>query len=666
MRLRPLILALALLPLPAVAQPDLSGTIPVLEETFDGPLKRYDGKDGLWSRLRRTGQIMTNAQATVFLEEGVLGEDAGPIPTLHEITDDGLSLRSARLPEAVLPVVRDYMRQTGQGGRADQVRYASGQITTAHTWSQTYGYYEIEARFPRGKGRWGGFWMTFAGPGWPPEIDVVEAYGAGLDSPTKKDGTFNTAVFFDRLDAEGEPTLEVEIENPFATGEDSPTPRAKQRGDRMVYNFFHLHDAAADGADIYGEFNTYAALWTPEHVIYYFGKDRESLREIYRAPTPEDAHSPMYVIANDHFTARGGWWSPREEAIDRVLSPDNDMRIRRITVRAFEPGLRLDMAEGDAPDDDRDSVITDTSGDDVIAPGGGFDLVRLTGGADRIVLQRGRHQKIVSGFGADDRLELEGFPFADGADALSRLTQVGPDVWLPSGADPAWPQTIVFRDSEVAEFSAEQFTSRWPVGLKSWHNDPAGARRPAWDEDGDGVLTAKGPGAWMTDRGKPVRMEGSESSDRYIVSNPGSEIVTQPGSALHRVDTRYTMTLPENVHHGIASGQGIRLTGHDGPDRLEAAGARTQLEGGAGDDLYIIRDSARGTIIRIFGAPGHDRLRGFGEGSELTIGPDLWTGRDGWKISETSDGTRIDFGQDQSLLIEGMDRTAAERALGLQ
>ena len=73
-------------------------------------------------------------------------------------------------------------------------------------------------------------------------------------------------------------------------------------------------------ADLYSDFHTYAALWTPEHISFYFGKDRSSLDLIYRTTTPQDAMSPMYLIANDHFTARGGWWEPDPGALDQTLA----------------------------------------------------------------------------------------------------------------------------------------------------------------------------------------------------------------------------------------------------------------------------------------------------------------------------------------------------------
>lgn len=46
-------IALALAPGLGLAGPDLSGTIPIIDEGFEGPLNRYDGRSGLWSTLPR-------------------------------------------------------------------------------------------------------------------------------------------------------------------------------------------------------------------------------------------------------------------------------------------------------------------------------------------------------------------------------------------------------------------------------------------------------------------------------------------------------------------------------------------------------------------------------------------------------------------------------------
>lgn len=56
-------------------------------------------------------------------------------------------------------------------------------IDTDGKWSQRYGYFEIEAKLPYGKGPWPAFWLFAHVGDRRPEIDIMEAYpGGGPDS----------------------------------------------------------------------------------------------------------------------------------------------------------------------------------------------------------------------------------------------------------------------------------------------------------------------------------------------------------------------------------------------------------------------------------------------------------------------------------------------------
>src|SRR4029077_3696401 len=55
--------------------------------------------------------------------------------------------------------------------------YTSGEINTFHTFSQTYGYFEMRAKVPAVYGLWSAFWLKRENGDWPPELDIMEVLG---------------------------------------------------------------------------------------------------------------------------------------------------------------------------------------------------------------------------------------------------------------------------------------------------------------------------------------------------------------------------------------------------------------------------------------------------------------------------------------------------------
>jgi beta-glucanase (GH16 family) len=61
---------------------------------------------------------------------------------------------------------------------AGTYQYTEGFISSHDKFSQAYGYWEICAKFPAGKGLWPAFWLIPQDRSWPPEIDVAEWFGS--------------------------------------------------------------------------------------------------------------------------------------------------------------------------------------------------------------------------------------------------------------------------------------------------------------------------------------------------------------------------------------------------------------------------------------------------------------------------------------------------------
>ncbi|RAK58379.1 hypothetical protein DJ021_00415 [Phenylobacterium hankyongense] len=136
-------------------------------------------------------------------------------------------------------------------------RYTSGLISSQPSFTQTYGYFEMRAKLPRGKGVWPAFWLLPADLEWPPEIDVMESVG----DPAK------------------------------------------------VYVTAHSKTVKAEGTavDVSPDaFHTYAVSWDRDQLIWFVDG-----REVKRQPTPPDMHKPMYLLAN---LALGGDWAGQPDA----------------------------------------------------------------------------------------------------------------------------------------------------------------------------------------------------------------------------------------------------------------------------------------------------------------------------------------------------------------
>lgn len=231
--------------------------VPSLKKTPDGrplslvfcdhfqTLQSWNGQSGIWR--------------TAFGDGSQLGFDrsrpnSGELDPDLENTAGGLNALS--LGKAMLEVGTPAIVKPNVGNYP----YVSGLITTQPSFAQTYGYFEMRAELPQGKGLWPAFWMLPQDQSWPPEIDIVESIG----DPSHVYMSAHSEIA-------GTAGVEAHI-----------TPRT-----------FHI----------------FAVSWDPRELIWYIDGV-----EAGRMPTPGDMHKPMYLLAN---LAVGGNWTRAPDTSER-------------------------------------------------------------------------------------------------------------------------------------------------------------------------------------------------------------------------------------------------------------------------------------------------------------------------------------------------------------
>jgi beta-glucanase (GH16 family) len=160
-------------------------------------------------------------------------------------------------------------KQAAHGSDGKTYPYTSGMVTTGRDTESTsqpvkfsfqYGFVEIRAKVPTGKGLWPAFWMLPANNDKLPEIDVMEVVG---DRPG---------------------TVLMTLHYPTRSG----NPDQVQK------------DWNAD-VDLSQDWHTYGVDWEPDHISWYVdGVERFRYNDSAQIP-----HEPMYLLLN---LAVGGFW----------------------------------------------------------------------------------------------------------------------------------------------------------------------------------------------------------------------------------------------------------------------------------------------------------------------------------------------------------------------
>lgn len=146
-------------------------------------------------------------------------------------------------------------------------KYTSGMITTQFSFSQTYGYFEMRAKLPPGRGLWPAFWLLPIDKTWPPEVDGMEFFG-----DTSKDGQGGrTKIHYASHTVPGQK-------------------------DKACNEWFDV------GVDVTEDFHVYGVNVQPDKITYYF--DGKAYATCKANP---DTYKPFYILVNLAVGGPGSW-----------------------------------------------------------------------------------------------------------------------------------------------------------------------------------------------------------------------------------------------------------------------------------------------------------------------------------------------------------------------
>ena len=199
-----------------------------------------------WNSSMHNGYIRSlagNNEKQIYMDADYLGLGVDPFSVNNGI----LTINAAKSSSAVKAA-------TGYD-------YTSGVLTSQGAFSQTYGYWEVRAQIPEGKGLWSAFWLLNENENWPPELDILEAIGSETNW----------------------------LHQTVHTETGSATSAATWSVEKLSQSY-----------------HTYGMDWTQHEITFYLDG-----RATFTMPTPTDVHTPMYMVLN---LAVGGNWPGSPDA----------------------------------------------------------------------------------------------------------------------------------------------------------------------------------------------------------------------------------------------------------------------------------------------------------------------------------------------------------------
>lgn len=248
----------------------LSGMELTFEDNFN-ELSRYvdqngnitceAGGKGIWQSVYHfcSRTIPSNYEAEIYIDQNFidyLNSKGNGTTSARNSTwvDNGILTIEAKPTDSII-----------QNAAGSWAKYTSGLLTTQFSFSQQYGYFEMRAKMPAGKGLWPAFWLLPIDKSWPPEIDVMEFFG-GLNA--KGEGGLTTIHYASHT--------------------------VKKSGLCGTW-----HDV---GVDLTKDFHTYGVYWQPDKITYFFDGVAYA-----SCPGNPDANQPFYLLVNLAVGSTAAW-----------------------------------------------------------------------------------------------------------------------------------------------------------------------------------------------------------------------------------------------------------------------------------------------------------------------------------------------------------------------
>lgn len=630
-----------------------------LVETFNddfNELDRFSDGDGTWrTRFEWWGDgaftLAQNGERQIYVDTDFRG-----LTNAEE--DSPLGYNPFSIEDGKLVITAE--RIADPSAATKHYDFTSGMISTQSSFWQTYGYFEITAQLPEQAGTWPAFWMLPVDNSWPPELDILEAYG---DIPNQ----VHTA----------------------AIGPDGTTDTWAQ-------------------VDTSGGYHSYGMMWTPYEISFYVDGVKTS-----SVPTPTEFHDPMYMIANlaigglagnpdpslvaqfsidkitahqlpeytlDQYTLRQtgaytryieGTYGPEtlqgtsgndflngRAGADTLIGGDGDDtynindRTAKVyedfdggidTIRASVSYILPDNVENlhlvgnngwnGAKGNDLPNIIIGNGGGNVITGGLGNDILTGGGGPDTFVFSRGDGSDIITDFeagkGRTDVVKLVDYGFSTFEEVQSAMTQVGGDTHLAlSGFE-----TLVFRNTGISDFAADDFLlPDIPPESQAWIRANIGT-------EGADTMLGSASNERFEGKGNADTYAGGMGDDTYLIDNADQQVIERPREGIDTVEAFISFTLPDNVENlkllnpgtsGTGNDLANRITGSDGDDVLNGMGGNDYLVGGRGADVFVFELGNGSDTVADFSGSGTEegdtlRFVGYGPDAYLTNVEDDWT-----------------------------------------